>query len=542
MLKVKFTSSLEKPFADEKIENYPELKSLSALRCEVVSFQLLYSYEMEENDRAFWTFEYTLSGDLAPLATVRAVRSIGVQKPIGVKYCDNYLRTTPGLYPDVLVPTLTENRFCSSNGILNSLWIDVTIPSDSSFAPGDHALTLTLKKQADGTEVFSESFTVNVVDCVIEGEKTLYTQWIVPGQLSTHYGIKPWSKKHWEIIEAFVASARKNGMNVLFSDIFRNLVEITKTQHGYRFNFKKFDKWLAMANKYGYSYIEIPHLFTPGSVSYAEKVIYIEAGEKKSTSGMKANDPEYIALIRATLKALIAHMKKVDDDKRLLFHIADEPSLKFIDNFRAARDCVIDIIGDYQIIDAIFDIEFWREGLVTAPVPITDHIDPFLEENVPNLWTYYCTGPQSNYSNRFIAQSGACTRSLGMQLYKYNIVGFLHWALCSAQAYSGGLVDPFLDLSGDNWVPAGDTLSLYPAPNGTPYESMRIAILRDSFQDIRAMQTAEHFYSHADIVAAIEEELGTTLLFSTCAKSSEVMLRIRERINSMIKEAVSKSI
>ena len=104
------------------------------------------------------------------------------------------------------------------------------------------------------------------------------------------------------------------------------------------------------------------------------------------------------------------------------------------------------------------------------------------------------------------------------------------------------MVDPFLDLSGDNWVPAGDTLSLYPAPNGTPYESMRIAILRDSFQDIRAMQTAEHFYSHADIVAAIEEELGTTLLFSTCAKSSETMLRIRERINSMIKEAVSKSI
>ena len=56
----------------------------------------------------------------------------------------------------------------------------------------------------------------------------------------------------------------------------------------------------------------------------------------------------------------------------------------------------------------------------------------------------------------------------------------------------------------------------------------------------RAMQTAERFYSHREVVAAIEEEFGKALEFSTCAKSSEAMLRIRERVNQMIKKAVCK--
>ena len=54
-------------------------------------------------------------------------------------------------------------------------------------------------------------------------------------------------------------------------------------------------------------------------------------------------------------------------------------------------------------------------------------------------------------------------------------------------------------------------------------------------QDIRAMELCETLYSHDEVVRAIEEELGCELRFSVCAKSTEVMGAIRERINQMIK-------
>lgn len=537
MLRTKLISSLEKPFADESFDKYTEYKKMSALAGETVSFQLLYTYEIDEENRGFVVYKCALSGALAEYASVRQVKNVGVQKPMGIYSDDNYLRTTPGVYPDVLVPFENGGEFGASCKVLNSLWIDVSLPEDCSALEGLRDLTVTITRKSSGATEGENTFTLDVINHKIGEEKTLHTEWVSADSLAHHYRVPMWSEEHWEIVEKYLASARKNGVNVLHTPT-NSLIVITKTSRGYRFNFKKFDRWLEMANRLGYKYIETNHLYSSGDGAYAASLPYFENGEKKNIKGMRSTDPEVVKLVRAYLKALINHMKKVDDDKRLMFHIADEPALKNIDKFRASRDTVIDIIGDHIILDAIFDIEYYREGLVNSPVPITDHIDPFIAEKVPHLWTYYCTGPQRRYSNRFIAQSGACTRSIGMQLYKYDIEGFLHWALCYYGAGdTDGYVEPYLDQNGGNWVPAGDTFLLYPAYSKAPYESLRFMILRDAFQDIRAMQEAEKYYSHGEIVSAIEEEFGGVLEFETCAKSSETMLKIRERINEMIRKA-----
>ena len=536
MIKTKLISCLEKPFADESFDKYPEYNKMSALAGETVSFQLLYTYEIDEENRGFVVYKCALSGALAPYATIRQVKNVAVQKPLGIYSDDNYLRTTPGVYPDVLVPFENGGEFGASCNVLNSLWIDVALPEDCTSLEGRRDLTVTITRKSNNTVAGEDTFTLDVINHKIGEEKTLHTEWVSADSLAHHYCVPMWSEEHWEIVEKYLTSARKNGVNVLHTPT-NSLIVITKTARGYRFNFKKFDRWLAMANRLGFKYIETNHLYSAGDGAYAESLYYFENGEKKNIRGMRATDPEVVKLIRAYLKALVNHMKKVDDDKRLMFHIADEPALKNIDKFRASRDSIIDIIGNYVILDAIFDIEYYREGLVNSPVPITDHIKPFLEENVPHLWTYYCTGPQRRYSNRFIAQSGACTRSIGMQLYKYNIEGFLHWALCYYGAGdTDGYVEPYVDQNGGNWVPAGDTFLLYPAYSKAPYESLRLMILRDAFQDIRAMQEAEKYYSHAEVVRAIEEEFGEVLEFGTCAKSSETMLKIRERINEMIRK------
>jgi len=537
MIITKLVSSLEKPFADQKLNDFAEYTEGSALLGEKFSFQMLYTYELDEDKRAFLPHYYTISGELAPYATVRHLKSVAVTKPIGIKSDDNYLRTTPGVYPDVLFPENNEGgEFCASTNVLNSIFIDIDVPVDKTFA-GKHQLKVEVFRKSNKEKKAEETFTLDVIGIELPEEKTLHTQWLSAELFAPYYGIETWGERHWEITENAIRALRRSGVNMLLTPAFTMTVS-EKCADGWKFDYTNIDRWIALGKKYGFTHFEMQHLFSSGDAAYASSFKYFENGEVKSTKGLKADDPVYVDFIRTFLKEFIEHFKTLADPKRLVFHIADEPALKNIEKFRVAKNTVIDIIGEYDTIDAIFDIEYFNEGLVTAPVPITDHIQPFIENNVPNLWTYYCTGPQGGgYSNRFIAQSGECTRSIGMQLYKYNIVGFLHWAIC----YLGGgdtegIVDPYLDQNGNNWVPAGDTGYIYPRANGEFYESIRGIYLRDAFQDIRAMQLLEKYTSHEAVVALIEEELGLELKFNTCAKSVKTMNNIRERINEELRK------
>ena len=96
-------------------------------------------------------------------------------------------------------------------------------------------------------------------------------------------------------------------------------------------------------------------------------------------------------------------------------------------HLRAVKTAIADILEGFPIMDALSDFEFYKTGTVTNPIPASDHIEPFLEAGVPGLWTYYCCGQSVDVSNRYIAMPSSRTRVIGMQLWKYNIAGFLQW-------------------------------------------------------------------------------------------------------------------
>lgn len=536
MIKTKLIPSLDKVFTDENFDNYSPIQNLTALKGERVSLQLLYTYDRDQENRAFAVYRAELCGDLAEYASMREVKSVAVHKPVGIKHDDNYLRTTPGIYPDLLYPLPEGNYFAAGENILNTHWIDIQIPADYAGPLTD--LTITVKIYRNDQYITESTATLEIINAVLPDQKLIYTQWYSDQSVVNYYGVKVNSKRHYEIMENYLSLAAKNGMNMVMLPVFR-LADIKKSNSTYRFSFAKLGRFIEMCNRIGIRYLEIPHLFTSGDVAGAASIPYTEDGVQKTFEGTSSTDPEYLAFLRAFLKSFLTYMKKRGDDERCYFHIADEPSTKYIETFRTVKNAVADLLEGYHVIDAIFDIEFWEQGLVTTPVPITDHIDPFLEAGIDNLWTYYCTGPQTRYSNRFVAQKGACTRSIGMQLYKYGLKGFLHWAL--NYYYGGdtpGMVNPYVEMSGKNWVPAGDTFTLYPAPDGTAYESLRLLIFHDAIQDIRAMELCETLYSHEEVVTAIEQELGSELTFAVCAKSTQQMLRVRERINAMIRSKI----
>ena len=155
------------------------------------------------------------------------------------------------------------------------------------------------------------------------------------------------------------------------------------------------------------------------------------------------------------------------------------------------------------------------------------------------MWVYYCGGGLGGYSSRMVAKGSYNNRSLGMQMYKVGAIGFLHWGFNFYNTRrSLDAVNPFVELNGEHWVPAGDTNMVYPGQNGEPMESLRFIVFNEGLQDMRAMQLCESLYSHDEVVAAMEDEFGKEINFTTCAKSSDEMLRVRERINKMIKEKV----
>ena len=171
-------------------------------------------------------------------------------------------------------------------------------------------------------------------------------------------------------------------------------------------------------------------------------------------------------------------------------------------------------------------------------MPATNHIEPFLERRVPGLWTYYCIGQGKDVSNLFFAMPGARTRVLGAQLYKFEIEGFLQWGFNFY--YSQGSdypINPWLDTDCDGFTPAGDAYQVYPGPGGQPVESMRLMLVDQALQDLRAMQLLESLSDRETVLRLIDEDVPP-IRFASYPHEDAWVLGLRERINREIEKRI----
>ena len=524
------------------------------LRGERISFQLVTQYVKEEGDGKFTERKlYTphILGALAGYVTLREVRNIPVELPTLPDLADdNYERLTPGLYPDLLEPLTHGGRVNARALFPSSVWVDVTVPERAEeVGEGD----ITIELVDEGGEVCArESITVDLIDMALPEQKLILTQWFHTDCLANYYDVEVFSEKHWQIIENFARVAVKNGINMLLTPMFTppldtqiggerlttQLVGVTVENGKYTFNFDLVDRWVEMCDRIGIKYFEISHLFTQWGAKHAPKVMATVDGEYRRIFGWEtdAQADEYVTFLRQFLTEFLAHMKKNGNDKRCYFHISDEPVKDQVESYCKAKSSIKDLLDGYVTMDALSDYEFFAEGIVSTPISNINSIANFIDKGIPNLWGYYCCGECSRVSNRFISMPAARNRSIGMQLYKYELEGFLQWGFnfFSNQA-SQDTVNPFYNVSSDSWVPAGDTLSVYPGFKGVALESMRLLVFHDAIQDLRAMQLCESLYSKEEVVGAIEDIFGKEVTFYTCAREESTILNIREKINEMIK-------
>ena len=566
MLRTKFISSLEKVFVDESFDKYPKLEKISALRGERLSLQLIYAYDHDDLHRTPAYHQPIFTGKLADYVSVREVKQMALTKYDGDSSYPSlaeYLRFPPGLFPDLLYPLIDGKYFGICDRVLDSLWIEIDIPSDMEVGEFDLGVSVIDVDYVDANRddknfVASEaSIKIEVIGATLPDQTLIHTEWFHCDSLAQYYNVPVWSERHWEIIENFARVAVKNGINMLLTPVFTppldtkiggerlttQLISIKKNGNRYTFNWKLLDRWIDMCDRVGVKYLEISHLFTQWGATHAPKIMATENGEYKQIFGWDtdAHGEEYKKFMRSFLKALLKHMKERGDDQRCFFHISDEPNKDQISDYKKSKRIVDNILADYCIMDALSDVNYFKKGVTKTPVPITSHVMEFINAGVEGPWCYYCGGGKAGYSSRVYSKPSWNNRSLGMQMYKFGIRGFLHWGYNFYNTRrSLDAVNPFVDVSGSKWVPAGDTFMVYPAQDGTALESLRIIVFNEGLQDMRAMQLCEKYYSHEEIVSAIEGVLGDTLVFDRCAHSAEEMLGVREKINEMIKAAVNK--
>ncbi len=529
-------SSLEKVFPDRPPTALET--PLSLLKNDILSFQLavfLKAVGMINRKE----LSVTVESPLSRWVTVRKVELVPSMLP-------SFEKGNPGMYPDLLKP-LENGRCLMRTECWNALWI--TVETDEQCPAGDWPVAIRL--EGEGISLSAEAL-VSVKDAVLPPQKLIHTEWFHGDCLADYYHLPVFSEAHWEVMEKQIQLAVKRGVNMILTPVFTppldtavggerttiQLVDVSLQEGKYAFGFEKFRRWVETCQKAGIQYFEMAHLYTQWGAKHCPKILVETDGEKQKKFGWETDacSPEYREFLEAFLPALIEECKKLGIDKRIVFHISDEPSEADLDCYRKARQQVEDLLRGYPIIDALSDYRFYQSGLCNEPVVGLDHIAPFLEKRKPErFWVYYCCAQWKWVSNRFIALPSSQNRILGVQLYKYQVHGFLHWGFNFYNSqFSRRPINPFAVTDADMGFPSGDAFMVYPGEDGKPWSSIRLEVFYEGLCDLRALALLEELTSREEVLNTIQGGLAEELTVFQYPKDAAYLLKLRSRINDAI--------
>ncbi|MBQ8954175.1 MAG: DUF4091 domain-containing protein [Clostridia bacterium] len=550
-LKMKLISPLEKVFLDEEPVEKPEAGPIEGFQNETISFQVAFS--LVSPDARLWVWP-KISSPLEKYIRVRTVRHVPVRFACLPDSGDNYLRKTPGLYPDLLRDVVPHKLHAYHNQ-WDTLWIDVE--PNGEVAPGTYPVEVAMLREATGEELDRLAVNVTILPGELPRQTLIHTKWFHYDCLAHYYRVPVFSEEFWRITENFMRAAVKRGINMMLMPIHTppldtregcerltvQLVDVYQNGGVYSFGFDKLRRWVEMARRCGVEYFEAAHLFTQWGARATPKIMATVDGEYKRIFGwdVAADSDAYRNFLDAYLPALLAELKALGIDRRCWFHISDEPSEDHLENYLKAKAMVAKHLEGYTIMDALSNFKFYESGAVAKPVPAINHMDDFVAAGIPGLWTYYCVGQHKDVSNTFVAMPSARTRVLGVQLYKYDIEGFLQWGYnFYGTQYSDFQVDPYAVTDGEAFTPAGDCFQVYPGEAGEPEESIRMMVACHALQDLRAMRLLEALRGREAVMALVEEGLSEPISFTRYPKDAMYLLTLRRRINRAIVEAQAK--
>lgn len=491
---------------------------------------------------------YKLETPLLEGATLYRVHHVPVGNIANNKEDADILENKQSLYPDVLRPIATSGVFSIKPIEWTSLWLEIDVEKTEN-AEQINPIVFHYET-TDARE--SIRYDLEVIPQALPKQQTIHTEWFHTDSLCCQYQIAPFSEAYWKTVENYLEMAHAHSQNTVLTPIFTppldteegeerltvQLVDMAYDQDGYAFDFKKLTRWSEMLKKIGFEYIEFPPFFTQWGAKFTPKILVRENGKdvKKFGWHVPYDSPAYEAFLDAFLPALNQWVEENGWAGKVFLHVSDEPNEDSLENYRYGKEILKKHLKSGSFIDALSDYTFYKKNLVDIPVAGTPSIDGFIEKDVENLWAYYCGVHSDKVSNRYIAQHARRTRIIGFQLYKFGIQGFLHWGYNFwFTQLSKAFINPYQITDSGGAFPSGDAFVVYPGEDYEPVPSLRLKLINDAFQDIRACEMLEQQTDKETVLAMIDKYLPD-LSFSSYGEAISDIDLLRNDINQTIKE------
>lgn len=550
-LKLKKISSLEKIQAFEG--NYHTVSDeVKLLGGEHYAYQLAIAADTTSK------ISISVNSDIKEYLTVYAVNDVPMDKATHDSVSDdNYITKDPCLMPDLLIPlSKTSNLLVISRNnpeqeglLFKTLWVDINLPKDIKAEKHYITINAEMENFYSTPVITTATDTTNIefIPTNLPDNEISYTQWFYNDCIATAHNVGIYTEEHWTLIEKYIKLAANVELNTILTPVFTppldtqighyrpnvQLVKISEENGKYSFDFSLLDRFIDICKSNGIKNFEICHLYSQWGLK-AAPAVYVN-DELKFGWHTQSDSEEYVDFLRQFLPELISHLKEKGIDRNnCLFHISDEPNLAAIENYKKAYNVIRPLIGDIKILDAMSNIDFYKMGLMDIPVCASDHIDPFLDADIDELWTYYCCCQTDGVSNRFIAMPSTRNRAIGLHLYKYGIKGFLQWGynfyFSTRSLYP---INPLLTTSAGGGFPSGDSFSVYPCGDDV-YPSLRAIIFKDALQDVRLMKLAESIVGKEKIISLIEKLAGCEITFKHCPRDIEFYTQVTKELKEII--------
>lgn len=540
-------SSYIKVFKNETPVYDPACLNLTALKGDTVSFQIV--YYSKENVSGKIKIESPFGRNLLA-RTVEYVKVTRTCASEDLMLKDgNHIKAEPFDAPDIL-RSLRGGKIKITKNKYRTLRIDIDVPA--KFKAGDYTVKVVL--EGENGEVLAENAQdIKIYNASLPKAKLIHTEWFHTDCIADYYGYEVFSEKHWAAIENFMKAATKRGINMILTPVVTppldtavggerttvQLVDIAKNGETWSFGFDKLDRWVALAQKCGYEYFEICHLFTQWGANAAPKVMATVDGEYKRIFGWDTlvEDGVYPAFLGEFLPALTAHLKELGIAEKCWFHVSDEPSIDHFDNYMRAKNIIKPYLEGFKLMDALSKPDFYDTGACEHPIPAINHIMPFIERKVPDLWSYYCVSQSLKTSNRYMTMSLTRTRAIGVQWFKYGIAGFLHWGYNFYNTiHSKRHISPYKPIPAEETFPGGDGWVVYPGAGRKVEESIRLMALYAAQTDLRALQALAEKTSYEHVMELIEGDLAKPITFEEYPTSEYYYVTLRNRVNKELAE------
>ncbi|MBQ4087628.1 MAG: DUF4091 domain-containing protein [Clostridia bacterium] len=555
-------SSLEKIFSDTDIGKI-QTSEFSAMRNEPINFQIAYRMK-DENE-------------LCKHVGVEVISDIPVSlysiKSVPVSLMNDAMTDEPfhELFPDVLIPKKTNPELVDGHGngvgdyacyekddlaplyasgrCNNALWITVN-EDGKRLEPGTYPVTFRFYHMESKEELGACTVSIRLIPALLPKQKTYCTNWFHCDCLADAYDVPVFSEKFYEIFKDQVTVAAKNGMNMMLLPAFTpaldtavgqermtvQLVKITLNGDTYTFDFSEMKRYIDICRKCGIAYFEHCHLFSQWGAEHTPKIIATVDGKEKQLFGWKtkAAGKKYKAFLDAYLPAVVAFFKEEGLDKKVLFHISDEPSLHHLEQYKRLAAMVKPHLSGQMLGDALSHYAFYKQGITDLPIIFSPKVKDFIGK-CKHFWCYY-TGVEEPMpmSNRLINTPSRYNRALGYQMYYTRAEGFLHWGYnYYYDKLSYGMANPFIMPANKLGVKAAYSFIVYPGLKGKTYPSIRQKVFGEAMLDIRALQLLERLGGRQCAKALVEKYFGQ-VGYDTLPESNEQLLAFRAELNDTI--------